>query len=72
MSAETNQAPESVLYDYLVQRPGHMAIMFFTNYTDHNLNAVHDMQLDDATVTGLSDAGAHVSLIFDAVNPTYQ
>ena len=30
------------------------------------------MQLDDATVTGLSDAGAHVSLIFDAVNPTYQ
>jgi N-acyl-D-aspartate/D-glutamate deacylase len=30
------------------------------------------MQLDDTTVTGLSDAGAHVSLIFDAVNPTYQ
>jgi N-acyl-D-aspartate/D-glutamate deacylase len=30
------------------------------------------MQMDDVTVTGLSDAGAHVSLIFDAVNPTYQ
>jgi len=30
------------------------------------------MQMDPATVTGLSDAGAHVSLIFDAVNPTYQ
>ena len=28
--------------------------------------------MDSATVTGLSDAGAHVSLIFDAVNPTYQ
>jgi N-acyl-D-amino-acid deacylase len=30
------------------------------------------MQLDETTVTGLSDAGAHVSVIFDAVNPTYQ
>ena len=49
-----------------------MVIMFFTNYSEYNLNAVRDMQLDDATVTGLSDAGAHVSLIFDAVNPTYQ
>ena len=28
--------------------------------------------MSDTTVTGLSDAGAHVSLIFDAVNPTYQ
>ena len=28
--------------------------------------------MDACTVTGLSDGGAHVSLIFDAVNPTYQ
>ena len=49
-----------------------MVIMFFTNYSDYNLDAVREMQMDDATVTGLSDAGAHVSLIFDAVNPTYQ
>ena len=49
-----------------------MAIMFFTNYTDYSLDAVREMQMDGATVTGLSDAGAHVSLIFDAVNPTYQ
>jgi N-acyl-D-amino-acid deacylase len=49
-----------------------MAILFFTNYSEYNLDAVREMQLDDATVTGLSDAGAHVSLIFDAVNPTYQ
>jgi N-acyl-D-amino-acid deacylase len=48
------------------------AIMFFTNYSDYNLDAVREMQLDDATVTGLSDAGAHVTVIFDAVNPTYQ
>jgi N-acyl-D-aspartate/D-glutamate deacylase len=60
------------MYDYLVAEPGRMAILFFTNYSDFNLDAVREMQLDDATVTGLSDAGAHVSLIFDAVNPTYQ
>jgi len=71
-SAGTNQSPESAFYDYLVTAPGQMAIMFFTNYTDHNLDAVREMQMDAATVTGLSDAGAHVSLIFDAVNPTYQ
>jgi N-acyl-D-aspartate/D-glutamate deacylase len=30
------------------------------------------MLSDPHTVTGLSDAGAHVNLIFDAVAPTYQ
>ncbi|MEM7001198.1 MAG: amidohydrolase family protein [Pseudomonadota bacterium] len=72
MAATTNQTPESWLYDYLVQNAGHMAILFFTNYSDFNLDAVREMQMEPATVTGLSDAGAHVSLIFDAVNPTYQ
>lgn len=72
MAATTNQTSESWLYDYLVQDAGHMAILFFTNYSDFNLDAVREMQMEPATVTGLSDAGAHVSLIFDAVNPTYQ
>ncbi|MCB1647467.1 MAG: amidohydrolase family protein [Pseudomonadales bacterium] len=68
----TNQPPEALVYDYLAADAGHMAIVFFTNYTDYNLEAVREMQLDECTVTGLSDAGAHVSLIFDGVNPTYQ
>jgi N-acyl-D-aspartate/D-glutamate deacylase len=46
--------------------------MYFTTYPEHNLDAVHAMLMHDATVTGLSDAGAHVSVIFDAVAPTYQ
>jgi N-acyl-D-aspartate/D-glutamate deacylase len=62
----------SAMYDYLVAAPGRMSIMFFTNYADFNLDAVREMQMDESTVTGLSDAGAHVSMIFDAVNPTYQ
>ena len=72
IASEQNIAPEALLYDHLMGAPDRLAIMFFTNYTDYSLDAVRQMQLDDATVTGLSDAGAHVSLIFDAVNPTYQ
>lgn len=71
-AAERNVTPESVMFDYLCESPDHMAILFFTNYPEFNLDAVREMQMDSATVTGLSDAGAHVSLIFDAVNPTYQ
>jgi len=71
-SAESNLSPESTLYDYLAAETGRMAILFFTNYSEFNLDAVREMQLDDVTVIGLSDAGAHVSLIFDAVSPTYQ
>jgi N-acyl-D-aspartate/D-glutamate deacylase len=68
-----NISAEEYLYDYLISGSNlSMAILFFTNYSEHNLDAVHEMQLSDTTVTGLSDAGAHVSLIFDAVNPTYQ
>ncbi|MGK0257364.1 MAG: N-acyl-D-amino-acid deacylase [Candidatus Azotimanducaceae bacterium] len=72
MADGTNETPEAWLYDYLTEDENNMVIVFFTNYSDYNLDAVREMQMDDATVTGLSDAGAHVSLIFDAVNPTYQ
>jgi N-acyl-D-amino-acid deacylase len=65
--------PQSYLYDYLVGGDGRaFAIVFFTNYAGHSLDPVREMQLDETTVTGLSDGGAHVGLIFDAVNPTYQ
>ncbi|MEM1230476.1 MAG: amidohydrolase family protein [Pseudomonadota bacterium] len=71
-AAAQGAAPAELLYDYLAADPERRAIAFFTNYADYNLDAVREMQLDATTVTGLSDAGAHVSLIFDAVNPTYQ
>ena len=71
-AATSNLPPASLLYDHLVSGEDARAIVFFTNYSDFNLDAVREMQLSPSTVTGLSDAGAHVSLIFDAVNPTYQ
>ncbi len=72
-AAAAGQDPWAYLYDYLVAGDGEdFAVMYFTNYPDHNLDAVHAMHMHEATVTGLSDAGAHVSVIFDAVAPTYQ
>ncbi len=72
-AAAAGQDPWAYLYDFLVSGDGEdFVVMYFTNYPDHNLDAVYDMHMHDATVTGLSDAGAHVSVIFDAVAPTYQ
>jgi len=74
LSAKSGHADgRSYLYDYLVGADGRsFAIVFFTNYAGYTLDPVREMQLDETTVTGLSDGGAHVGLIFDAVNPTYQ
>jgi N-acyl-D-aspartate/D-glutamate deacylase len=61
------------LYDHLVGGDGtDFAIAFFTGYATFTLDGLRDLQLDDTTVVGLSDGGAHVGAIFDAVNPTFQ
>jgi N-acyl-D-amino-acid deacylase len=72
--AEANgQEVFEYFYDYLLDNNGeNFAIMFFSNFSDHNHDAIREMNLDPNTVSGLSDAGAHVGLIFDAVMPTYQ
>jgi N-acyl-D-amino-acid deacylase len=63
----------SALYDHLVGGEGRdFAIAFFTGYASYTLDGLRELQLDDTTVVGLSDGGAHVGAIFDAVNPTYQ
>jgi N-acyl-D-amino-acid deacylase len=65
--------PHAFLYDVLTGGTGErFVVMYFTNYADHNLDAVREMQVHPETVTGLSDAGAHVTVIFDAVAPTYE
>ncbi|HEY3889097.1 MAG TPA: amidohydrolase family protein, partial [Caulobacteraceae bacterium] len=63
----------AALYDHLVSGEGRdFAIAFFTGYANYTLEGLRELQLDDTTVVGLSDGGAHVGAIFDAVNPTYQ
>ena len=60
-------------YDFLLEDEGkRFAILLGSNYMSGNFDAIHDMLTHPDTVVGLSDAGAHVNLIFDAVAPTYQ
>ncbi|MEM7412442.1 MAG: amidohydrolase family protein [Myxococcota bacterium] len=72
-AAETGQPIHEVMYDFLLEDEGRsFAIVLGSNYCEMNHDVIREMLLDPHTVTGLSDAGAHVNLIFDAVAPTYQ
>lgn len=64
---------EEFMYDFLLQDDGsRFAIVLGSNFYDFNHDVIHEMLSHPETVTGLSDAGAHVTLIFDGVAPTYQ
>lgn len=72
-AAAENKPIHEFVYDFLLENDGDsFAILLGANYTAFNHDVIHTMLLDPNTVTGLSDAGAHVNLIFDAVAPTYQ
>jgi N-acyl-D-aspartate/D-glutamate deacylase len=60
------------LYDFLLGDDGTaVGVVFGANYVDGNLDACREMLLDPNTVSGLSDAGAHVNFICDMSNPTF-
>jgi N-acyl-D-aspartate/D-glutamate deacylase len=72
-AAAENRPIEEVVYDFLLENDGDsFAILLGSNYMAFNHDVIRTMLSDPNTVTGLSDAGAHVNLIFDAVAPTYQ
>jgi N-acyl-D-aspartate/D-glutamate deacylase len=65
-------SPWALALDALMERDGRGLLMHtFENYTDGDLEAVREMLVDDATVMGLGDGGAHVATICDASNPTF-
>ena len=43
----------------------------FFNYAERNHDAIREMLLHPAAVSGLSDGGAHCGLICDASIPTF-
>lgn len=58
--------------EILMSRDGTGLLMHpFENYTEGNLDVVREMLVSDATIMGLSDAGAHVGLICDGAAPTF-
>ena len=61
------------MYDFLTAGNGdQFAILLGSNFVSGNFEVMEDMIEHPDTIIGLSDAGAHVNLIFDAVGPTYQ
>jgi N-acyl-D-amino-acid deacylase len=67
------QSDQEFMYDFLVGNGGqNFAILLGANFYDGNFDVIREMLIHPDTITGLSDAGAHVNLIFDGVAPTYQ
>ena len=72
IAASTGRDPLEVLYDAYAQHgAGAMTMVPFFNYSHGNQDAVREMLLHPAGVSGLSDGGAHCAMICDASYPTY-
>lgn len=72
LAAEAGLEPLSYAYDLLNEDDGRAFLMLpFFNYVGGSQDAIHEMLTHPATVSGLSDGGAHVRMICDASIPTY-
>ena len=72
LAVARGDSEQSVLYDLLLEHDGRNVVMLAdTNYVHNSLEAVREMFLSPTTVSGLSDAGAHVRFICDASISTY-
>ena len=68
----TNKSPEEFVYDFMTEGDGGGMLLFpVTNFVTGDLEPVHDMMQDDATIIGLGDGGAHCGQICDASMPTF-
>ena len=73
LAAAAGQEIAEYMYDFLTGDEGdRFAILLGANFVDGTFSVMEDMIAHPNTTIGLSDAGAHVNLIFDAVGPTYQ
>lgn len=73
LAKAAGKSQQDFMYDFLVGEDGRrFAIVLGSNYVDANHDCLHDMIMNPHTVTGLSDAGAHVNMIFDGVAGSYQ
>jgi len=72
MAAEAGVEPITMLYDVMLEYGAqHLLMLPFFNYAERNHDAIREMLLHPAAVSGLSDGGAHCGLICDASIPTF-
>jgi N-acyl-D-aspartate/D-glutamate deacylase len=69
---ELGVSAESLMYDLLLEDEGRaFYAVFGSNFAKANLDASMEMLTHPDSVTGLSDAGAHVNFICDCSMPTF-
>ncbi len=64
--------PLEYLYDFMLEDGGTRFASLSTVDIPARMNVLREMLVNEHTVTGLSDAGAHVTLICDGTMPTTQ
>ncbi len=71
-SKREGRTPQEVVLDWMLEDDGKAFIFSpLGSYVDHNHDAIHEMMSHPASISGLSDGGAHCGLICDASFPTY-
>src|SRR5690606_10756703 len=73
MASARGVEPAEAMYDALLADDGRaVSIVLGANYANGNLDMCHDLLVAPTTVSSLSDAGAHVSMICGMAMPTFQ
>jgi N-acyl-D-amino-acid deacylase len=72
LAAAQGRDPLDYLYDFLISDEGSRFASLSTVDCHARMEVLREMLLHPHTVTGLSDAGAHVTLICDGTMPTTQ
>ncbi|TVR25841.1 MAG: D-aminoacylase [Ilumatobacter sp.] len=72
LAAVDGVEPIEKAYDLMCEDGGRAFLMLpFFNFVGGTQDAIHDMLVHPATISGLSDGGAHCRMICDASIPTY-
>jgi len=67
-----NRSPWALALEALMTDEGKGLLTHtFENYTEGNLEVIREMLVDEATIMGLGDGGAHVCTICDSSSPTF-
>jgi len=68
----TGTSPWALALDAMMACEGkQLLVETFENYTEGNLDNIREMLVDEATVMGIADGGAHVCTVCDASSPTF-
>jgi len=72
IAEQSGLTPDAVAYDHLLSSEGNGLLYFpLFNYTNHNLDHLHELHQHPLTRMGLADAGAHCGAIADGGMPTF-